>query len=390
MLRVTQLLAHVVDLPLKRVVRHASHTRTSTENVVVRCTLSDGTTGWGEGVPREYVTGESADTALDLLRDTEWRGQLDGCPDFAAACRIAESLTVRPVSDDSRGCRGNAARCAIELAVLDAFGRAFGENLSRITELLAPDLFAFRPEVRYSGVITSSRGVKLRVACAGYRLTGFRQMKVKVAIPGYDDPSRLRTIRRWAGRAMGLRVDANEAWSIAESRDRIAAIESVGLECVEQPVPHEQVTRLREVRKHVAVPIMLDESLCSMADAQRAVEGEYVDRFNIRLSKCGGFIPSLRLAEYAARHGLTYQLGCQVGESAILSAAGRQYACSVRDLTAIEGSFDRHLLRENLAFEDITFGRGGRAAALIGSGHGAWVDGDAVAARSRRVEELRV
>jgi muconate cycloisomerase len=173
-------------------------------------------------------------------------------------------------------------------------------------------------------------------------------------------------------------VDANEAWSPSVCVERIRALEPAGLECVEQPVPHEQVQALADVRKQVQVPIMLDESLCSMIDAQRALEGGWCDRLNLRLSKCGGFIPTLRLAQFAAENGQSYQLGCQVGESAILSAAGRQFATSVRGLTAVEGSFDRHLLRSSLAYEDLTFGRGGWAPALPGSGHGAWVNDDEV------------
>mgnify|MGYP006198540023 CR=1 FL=1 len=33
----------------------------------VRCELADGTVGWGEGVPRSYVTGETAAQALRLV-----------------------------------------------------------------------------------------------------------------------------------------------------------------------------------------------------------------------------------------------------------------------------------------------------------------------------------
>ncbi len=113
---------------------------------------------------------------------------------------------------------------------------------------------------------------------------------------------------------------------------------------------------------------MLDESLCSRFDAERAVEGQTCDLFNLRLSKCGGFIPSLRLAQFAKQHGLGCQLGCQVGETAILSAAGRHFAASVAGLRYLEGSYDRHLVRESLATTDLTFGWGGWAPALAGPG----------------------
>src|SRR5262249_26860306 len=99
-------------------------------------------------------------------------------------------------------------------------------------------------------------------------------------------------------------------------------------------------------------------------------------------------IPSLRLAQFATENGLSYQLGCQVGESAILSGAGRHFASSVRDLASIEGSYDRYLMHETLAYEDLTFGRGGWAESLGGCGHGAWVDTDAVDRMATRTEKL--
>jgi muconate cycloisomerase len=81
-----------------------------------------------------------------------------------------------------------------------------------------------------------------------------------------------------------------------------------------------------------------------------------------------------KLAELATRHGLGYQLGCQVGETAILSAAGRHFATSVKDIRYLEGSFDRHLLKNWLSPDDITFGRGGWAPMLTGSGLGVAID----------------
>jgi muconate cycloisomerase len=133
---------------------------------------------------------------------------------------------------------------------------------------------------------------------------------------------------------------------------------------------------------------MLDESLCSFCDARRAIERGTCDLFNLRLSKCGGFVPSLRLAQLARQHGLRCQLGCQVGETAILSAAGRHFAASVADLRYVEGSYDRHLVKEALATRDITFGWGGWAPAFAGPGLGVIVDPTALERVTVRKEPL--
>ncbi|HEY2785760.1 MAG TPA: enolase C-terminal domain-like protein [Fimbriiglobus sp.] len=387
-MRVAELTAAHVRIPLKKPIRHASHSRTDTDNVIVKCVLADGSVGFGEGVPRDYVTGETADSALELLAASDPGRQLEVCRDFEQAVRLAERMKLNPIPGDDRGIQGNAARCAVELAVLDAYGRAFGEPLMHVARLLEPDLYQPKEKVQYSGIITAAKGLKARVAGLVMRTYGFKQIKVKVGIPGYDDPARLKAIRGWFKSDVDLRVDANEAWPEAEAAERILELEAVGISSVEQPVSHEEFATLPEIAKRVNTPIMLDESLCGEVDAERAVRIGGCSLFNLRLSKCGGFIPTLKLAAFATRHGLGYQLGCQVGETAILSAAGRQFATSVKDIRYLEGSYDRHLVREALGEEDITFKRGGWAPMLVGCGTGVKIDPARLAAVTVRTVSL--
>jgi L-alanine-DL-glutamate epimerase-like enolase superfamily enzyme len=387
-IQVVELTAYHVRIPLRRVIRHASHSRNETDNVLVRCVLDDGTEGYGEGVPREYVTRETIDSALELLRASDLKSQLEPCEDFGRAGILAERMRLNPMPDDERGCQGNAARCALELALLDAFGRRCRQPLSAITRLVAPELYQERASARYSGAITSSRGWKLRGAALAMRLYRFRQLKIKVGIAGYDDPDRLRRLRRLMGGRVDFRVDANEAWSPPEAVARIRELEPFGITAVEQPVAHIDIDVFARMRHEVGAPIMLDESLCSLYDAERARERDRCDLFNLRLSKCGGFIPTLRLAQFARRHGFGCQLGCQVGETAILSAAGRHFATSVGGLRCLEGSYDRYLVREPLGTKDLTFHWGGWAPALPGPGLGVTIDPEALRRVTVRKEPL--
>ena len=388
-MRVKQITAWQVRIPLKKPIQHASHTRTETDNLVVRVVLDDGTEGFGEGVPREYVTGETIDSALALLIQSQLPEQLEPCASYKAALALIERLKLAPVPGDDRACQGNAARCGIELALLDAFGKHHGHPLSDVTKLLVhDDLFEPKDYVRYSGAITSSDGRRLRFAAWKMWIYNFKQLKIKVGITGQDDLDRVRAIRRRVGKRMDLRIDANEAWTPGNVRGKILELKPFHITSVEQPIPHADIAVLRDVRKDVGVPIMLDESLCSMIDAERAYDGGTCDLFNLRLSKCGGFIASLRLAQFAKRHGLGYQLGCQVGETAILSAAGRHFAASVRDIRYVEGSYDSHLVKEALATKNITFGWGGWAPALEGPGLGIAIDPKALERVAVRQEVL--
>jgi L-Ala-D/L-Glu epimerase / N-acetyl-D-glutamate racemase len=375
-MRIRQLTASIVRLPLKRAFVHASATRQESENVLLRCELTDGTAGWGEGVPRSYVTGETPEGCLAQLAATPLAEQLSAdCRSWPDVVRLCENFAPRPDRDDPRGCYGNALRCAVELSILDAYGRLFRQPVSNVTRHYAPaaPIAGSNDNVRYSAVIDAGNEALPRKAIVR-RLYGFADCKVKVGHPGDDDVTRLRTIRRWIGRRMDLRVDANEAWSAANVREKIEPLTAFNISCVEQPVPHAEVGRLAEVRQQVSVPIMLDESLTSMTDAESAIAGKTCDLFNIRLSKCGGFLASLRLAAAAHAAGLGYQLGCHPGETGVLSAAGRHWACSVGRVRYLEGSYDRYLFRRRLTVEDVTFGYGGRAPALKQPGLGVTVD----------------
>ena len=80
-----------VRIPLKRAIKHASHTRTYTDSLLACCQLSNGSIGFGEGLPRDYVTGETVEGAIDLLKRSKIVDQLRATswPQAAAAAEAA-------------------------------------------------------------------------------------------------------------------------------------------------------------------------------------------------------------------------------------------------------------------------------------------------------------
>ena len=366
-----------VAVPLKKVVRHASFERSVSENLVVRVTLSDGTAGYGEGVPRSYVTGETIETTFAALEAGDWSRIIGRPSNFAEVVERVQGLTLPEIESDPRGMAGNAARCALELAILDAYGRRFNESIGRAIELSRVEgvQLAHKPrDVRYSGAITAESSRAERISALKMRIYGFKQVKIKVGAEGQDDCRRLGRMRRILGRRMDIRLDANEAWSSAELIDRVSPLLRFAPSALEQPVPHAEVRALAELRPRLGVAVMLDESLCGYPDAMSAVNDRTADILNVRLSKCGGIFPSLRIIGLAGRSGLGIQLGCHPGETSLLSAAGRHLASRVMGLRYVEGSYDRHILAANLTRDDITFGYGGRARPLNGPGLGVEVD----------------
>lgn len=372
-MRIRRLTAFIVRLPLKRPFRHASAVRQDSENILISCELANGTTGWGEGVPREYVTGETPEGCLAQLAAAPLNEQLaDDCSTWPDVIKLCDHFHPTVDHDDPRGCYGNALRCAVELSILDAYGQLLGEPIRNVINHFPPAQpikQAPAGMVRY-GVVIDSGNRALRRKALVRRLYGFRDCKVKVGAAGDNDAERLRTIRRWIGPQMDLRLDANEAWHPSELKRNVEPLLQYRISCLEQPVRHEAVASLTDLRKSLDVPVMLDESLTSMADAQAAIADGTCDLFNIRLSKCGGFLNSLRIAAAAHSAELGYQLGCHPGESGILSAAGRHWASCVANIRYLEGSYDRRLFRELLTNEDLTFGYGGKAPAIQQPGLG--------------------
>jgi len=381
-----------VEVPLKKPIKHASHARNLSENVVVRVDLDSGHSGYGEGVPRPYVTGETVDSAFEALGRADWARAIGRPADFAEVVSKLEQLSLPEIDDDPRGMAGNAARCALELAILDAYGRAFGESIGRAVELAdveGLERFASPRPVRYSAAITAETTRKEIRSAIKFRIYGFRHVKAKVGVEGQDDPARLARLRRILGRRMDIRLDANEAWRADELLEKVEPLRRFRPSVLEQPVAHAEVDALADLRPRLGVPIMLDESLCGWPDGLAAIERGTTDLFNVRLSKCGGILPSLRLIGLARRNGLGVQLGCHPGETAILSAAGRGVASRVGGIQYLEGSYDRHILKTNLTRDDITFRYGGRAGPLEGPGLGITVDPellDAMATEKREID----
>lgn len=354
-----------VTFPFRFSFGHALASRVSSNNVLVRVETSNGAVGFGEAVPREYVTGETPASVVRLVCEVLGPALLG---------RSFERLEdLPPVLDDAFGridpaLPSGAARCGVELAVLDAGGRATGRSVG---ELLGP---VVRPVVRYSGVFPLLPAPLMLLVAGGMRAYGIREAKLKVGRSLREDLRNLKLARVALGRKAGLRVDANCAWTADQAVESIRAMRRYGVESIEQPVAQDDLVGFKRVTDLVEEPTMADESLRTEADAQRLADGRICDMFNIRISKCGGLLAAKRIVEIATAAGMRCQLGAQVGESAILSAAGRQFATRIENLRYFEGSAGRILLKQDIADRELAPGRGGCAPALDGPGLGIHVD----------------
>lgn len=359
-----------MELPFRFAFGHALAERRSSTNVLVRLALADGSVGWGEGVPREYVTGETVEGATAALAE--------GLGPALLGATVGEAEDVPELFADAvepgDGELDNAARCALELAFLDACGRHFRVPVQRWLG------GAPAAEVRYDAVIPFSSPRKLVALALVIRALGIRQVKIKVGDDLERDLRSLELLRRVLGEDADVRVDANCAWTPDQAVEAIERMSRHRIAAVEQPVPGGDLEGLRVVAEAVQVPLIADESLRTVDEARRLAETGACAAFNIRVSKCGGLLDSLRIARIAEEAGIFCVVGAQVGESGILSAAGRHLAAAIGP-RYLEGSGGSLLLRRDLTEERVLPGRGGRARVFGGRGLG-------VRVLEERVEEM--
>ena len=350
-MKIVQITLYRIEIPLKMAFRHALKIRLTSQSVVVEVVTESGIHGYGEGTPREYVTSETIGKTVSQLAR-------------AGALITKEAFSER----DARECFSGrlasldlndkpSTRCALELALMDAWGKYSGTPLA--LQVVSAPISRF---IRFSGVVSGEDLNATQQLLLRVREFGFEQVKVKVDQNHSLNLERLALARRILGPDVDIRVDVNGAWELSEAIENSQRFSSLGISTIEQPLAadaRDDYPRLMERIDPDRINIILDESICTKSDAKWFISHKGASGFNLKISKHGGFWPTYCVYEMARKAGMSCQLGCHVGETALLTAAGRNFATIAPDLKAFEGSYGRFLLEHDITSEDMTFGPGG-------------------------------
>ncbi|RYG51977.1 MAG: dipeptide epimerase [Chitinophagaceae bacterium] len=115
-----------------------------------------------------------------------------------------------------------------------------------------------------------------------------------------------------------FRIDANEAFTLDETKALLPEWSRLGVTLVEQPLPRQDWEAMKELRTFSAIPLFADESCVSEADVEKCAEG--FNGINIKLTKCAGITPALRMVHQARKLGLKVMMG-SMNETTIGTAA---------------------------------------------------------------------
>jgi len=339
--------ASVLDLPFRRSFDHAAARRSRMQSVWVEARARTGSAGCGEGCPREYVTAETVGTAQAFVaaHAREWMRTV----------RDLEGLAAWATLHRARIDSNPAAWAAVELALLDVFGREQGRS---VESLLGVARLSGR--FHYSAVLGDAAPREFESALARYLEAGFRGFKIKLSGERKRDLSKVRALATAHVAPAAVRADANNLWKDAPTA--IADLQALDYPffAVEEPLRAGDTAGMRRIATACGTRIVLDESLLRVDElnAYSADPRRWI--VNIRVSKMGGLLRSLELVRAARERGFEVIVGAHVGESSVLTRAGLTVAQVSRDLLiGQEGAFGTHLLVRDVVERPLMFGTAG-------------------------------
>jgi len=362
--RIDKVIIHQVRLPFSFDFSHSLRKRSYVNNIIVEIIAQQGEiVGYGEGAPRSYVTGESTESTVKsichFIKHDTFPRKLN---DISQIWNFIDDITC--------GRENNAAICALETALLDALGKSQDRH---IIDYFPKDFIT--GNVYYGAPIPLDNNQKITELCRLIKKMKINALRLKLGNNFEQNEEILETVRSVFGGDYDLRVDINCAWDSKLAFRHIPLIQKYNVKAIEQPmIPDDpDIADFAGLMQNIGVILMADESACSFNDVEKIVKEGYYKMINVRLSKCGGFKNSSRIIDYLRLNGIPFQVGCQLGESGILSAAGRVLCLLCRDAVYYDGSYDEFLLKENVTFENVSFGEEGKAGPLNRPGLGVTV-----------------
>ena len=364
-IRITDVIAHPLSqtLPKPTVTSWGAYTDVSICLVEVR--TDAGITGVGEALARF-----SPKAYADLI-ETSLKPRLVGRNPTAIAALWQEMR--RALSGRSGGMLFEAI-AGVDIALWDILGKAANMPIHRLLGGMG------RTEVPvYAASVNWGTDAAMEAELERYLEAGFPRIKVKVANPVPDACRRIELLRRRAGDAVDLCVDANWAYTLEEAIEVGRALSANRYFWFEEPLRPEDEDGYVELRKRCETPLAAGESNYTLDQAMRLVQSRTLSFLQPDVARAGGISETRRMAEFAAAHDVRY--APHVGMSGIIcETASIHLAAAMPNVKAMECETDASPFKCWItgAKPGIERQKNGMFAVPTGPGLGIEVDWDAV------------
>ncbi|TCJ16530.1 dipeptide epimerase [Flaviaesturariibacter flavus] len=195
--------------------------------------------------------------------------------------------------------------CALDIAGWDLYGKMKRRPVSEFWKPAVP----LQPVTDYTIGIDTIEKMVAKLQAHPWPL-----YKIKLGTP--EDIAIIEALRRHT--EAPFRVDANAAWTVEEALEKIPALAALGVELIEQPLAKDNWEGMKQLMNHSPLPLIADESCVFESDVERCAG--HFHGINIKLTKCSGITPALRMIKQARELGLKVMIGA-MNESSVGSAA---------------------------------------------------------------------
>ena len=194
---------------------------------------------------------------------------------------------------------------AIDIAAHDWYGRYRGLPLYKLWDL------------SFSNIPTTSFTIGLDTIDVMVEKLKEEDWPVyKIKLNAHDAVETVEALRKHTHST--FRVDANCSWSVDQTIEYSKRLKDLGVEFIEQPLAKDDMEGMVRVKKESSLPVIADESCCIESDVDKCKD--YFHGINIKLTKCGGITPALRMIKRAKEYGMKVMLGCMIEGTVAISA----------------------------------------------------------------------
>jgi L-alanine-DL-glutamate epimerase-like enolase superfamily enzyme len=288
----------------------AAGRKSTTHNVHVAITLSDGTRGMAEASSSIAMAGETQQAMERALKELVSELREHDIRDYRSL--IQTCWRKQPYHP--------TAVSAMENALLDVYTRWKQEPLYKF-------LGGKKTSVETDLTLSVGKPTDLFKLAKAAGKKGFHRFKIKLAgDSSAKDAERILAVHRAMPRA-ALVADGNQGLNASQALDLVHRLSraNVELQFLEQPFPKHDLPLMRTFRKKSRVPLMADESVLTPADAVRVFDSGAADGVVIKLAK-SGMLGALDIIQTARRFQKKLAIGC-MEESKLGLAASVHLAC---------------------------------------------------------------
>ncbi|MDP2524923.1 dipeptide epimerase [Maribacter dokdonensis] len=279
-------------LPLRHTFSISRESHDIQDTLIASLSLN-GKTGYGEATSNPYykITVESMMDEINAI-SAEIEGFNFTTPELFHSFLVHKGLS-------------NFAICALDLAAHDLYGKLQGKPLYKIW---GSDIENY-PTTNYT----------IGIAPIDVMLAKMKEMPwpiYKIKLGTNDDVAIVRELRKHTNAV--FRIDANCAWTAKETIHNAPLLKELGVEFLEQPLKADDWSGMEEVMHHSVLPVIADESCIVENDVEKCAL--HFNGINIKLTKCGGLTPALRMIKKGKELGIKVMVGCMTESTVGISA----------------------------------------------------------------------